>query len=143
MKKYIFSLLLSVLLAFATACSDDDLGPSIFDTSGDELTELDLWLQEKFVDPYNIEVIYKWKDVETSMGYNLTPPKEENAKGLANVLLNIWCEPYMEVGGATFFKSVSPKQLLFIGSSRYTSSGTVTKGTAEGGRKIVIFEVDQ
>ena len=100
MKKYIFSLLLFVLLAFATACSDDDLGPSIFDTSGDELTELDLWLQEKFVDPYNIEVIYKWKDVETSMGYNLTPPKEENAKGLANVLLNIWCEPYMEVGGS-------------------------------------------
>ena len=143
MKKYIFNLLLLAFLFCVTACSDDDLGPSIFDTTTEELTELDLWMQKNFVEPYNIEVIYKWRDVETSMEYNLTPPKEDNAKGLADVLLNIWCKPYVEIGGESFFKSLSPKQLLFIGSSRYTSSGTVTKGTAEGGRKIVIFEVDQ
>ena len=128
MKKYIFNLLLLALLFCVTACSDDDLGPSIFDTTTEELTELDLWMQKNFVEPYNIEVIYKWRDVETSMEYNLTPPKEDNAKGLADVLLNIWCKPYVEIGGESFFKSLSPKQLLFIGSSRYTSSGTVTKG---------------
>ena len=33
MKKYIFNLLLLALLFCVTACSDDDLGPSIFDTT--------------------------------------------------------------------------------------------------------------
>ena len=32
---------------------------------------------------------------------------------------------------------------MFIGSSRYNSDGTVTKGSAEGGRKIIIYEVNQ
>ena len=53
MKKYIFNLLLLALLFCVTACSDDDLGPSIFDTTTEELTELDLWMQKNFVEPYN------------------------------------------------------------------------------------------
>lgn len=143
MKRYIFNWMILALLFCTTACSEDDLGPSIFDTSGDDLTELDLWMQNNFVKPYNIEVLYKWKDIESDMTANLTPPTEENAKGFAGTLKRIWCEPYVNIAGDVFFKKLAPKQLLLIGSSRYNSSGTVTKGEAEGGRKIIIYEIDQ
>ncbi|MFR7810307.1 MAG: hypothetical protein ACLU4N_14160 [Butyricimonas faecihominis] len=55
MKNIYLTLLLLVLLFCVTACSDDDLGPSIFDTTTEELTELDLWMQKNFVEPYNMK----------------------------------------------------------------------------------------
>lgn len=143
MKRYILNLLLLVSSFMMAACSDEKLGDSIFDTSTDDLSVTDLWFQQNFVKPYNIEVLYKWKDIESDMTVNLTPPTEENAQGFSDVLLKIWCEPYVDIAGATFFKQLTPKQLLLIGSSKYNSSGTVTKGEAEGGRKITIYEIDQ
>ena len=53
MKRYILNLFLLVMLFSVSACSDDDLGPSIFDPSTEELTELDLWMQANFTKPYN------------------------------------------------------------------------------------------
>ena len=63
MKRYILNLFLLVMLFSVSACSDDDLGPSIFNPSTEELTELDLWMQDNFTKPYNIEVLYKWLDI--------------------------------------------------------------------------------
>ena len=37
MKRYILNLFLLVMLFSVSACSDDDLGPSIFDPSTEEL----------------------------------------------------------------------------------------------------------
>ena len=107
-----------------------------------EMTELDLWFKREFVDPYNIEILYKWKDIETEYSHNLVPPTEEKAQGFAEALKQIWCQPYMEIAGPTFFKSLSPKQFMLIGSVKYNSSGTTTKGSAEAGRKIIIYEVN-
>ena len=143
MKRYILNLFLLVMLFSVSACSDDDLGPSIFDPSTGELTELDLWMQANFTKPYNIEVLYKWLDIESDMAATLVPPTEDNAAGLADVLKKIWCLPYVNIAGSDFFCKLAPKQLMFIGSSRYNSDGTVTKGSAEGGRKIIIYEVNQ
>ena len=143
MKRYILNLFLLVMLFSVSACSDDDLGPSIFDPSTEELTELDLWMQANFTKPYNIEVLYKWLDIESDMAATLVPPTEDNAAGLADVLKKIWCLPYVNIAGNDFFCKLAPKQLMFIGSSRYNSDGTVTKGSAEGGRKIIIYEVNQ
>ena len=74
MKRYILNLFLLVMLFSVSACSDDDLGPSIFDPSTEELTELDLWMQANFTKPYNIEVLYKWLDIESDMAATLVPP---------------------------------------------------------------------
>ena len=82
MKRYILNLFLLVMLFSVSACSDDDLGPSIFDPSTEELTELDLWMQANFTKPYNIEVLYKWLDIESDMAATLVPPTEDNAAGV-------------------------------------------------------------
>ena len=99
MKRYILQLLAGIMLFTLAACSDDDLGPSIFDTSERDRTEVDLWLLENFVKPYNIEIVYKWEDSQTGLGYNLTPPEEGKAWELARALKTMWVEPYVEEGG--------------------------------------------
>ncbi len=43
-------------------------------------------MQANFTKPYNIEVLYKWLDIESDMAATLVPPTEDNAAGLADVL---------------------------------------------------------
>ena len=140
--QYIHIIALGLMLL--SACSEDEkFEKTIFDTTPPTLTGLDLWIMDSITSPYNIEVIYKWKDVETDLGRNLTPPFEDKADGFVKILKSIWIEPYINEAGLTFFNTLSPKQLLLIGSSAYNSNGTITLGSAEGGRKIVIYEINQ
>ena len=142
MKKYILRLFAGLMLFSVTACSDDDLGPSIFDTSERDRTEIDKWLQENYIDPYNIEIVYKWHDSYTGLAYNLVAPKEDKAWELAKALKVMWIEPYVDEAGETFFNKLSPKQVAFIGSARYNSDGKFTEGASDGGRMIVIYSVN-
>ena len=130
------------MLFTLAACSDDDLGPSIFDTSERDRTEVDLWLLENFVKPYNIEIVYKWEDSQTGLGYNLTPPEEGKAWELARALKTMWVEPYVEEGGKTFFNRISPKQVVFIGSARYNDDGSFTQGASDSEHQIVLYAVN-
>lgn len=144
MKRYfLHSLLLLAAVIVMQSCSEDKLTPSVFDPDSVEYTEIDLWMIENFVKPYNIEILYKWQDIQSDYTHNLTPPAEEKAWGFADALKKIWCDPYMNVAGKYFFKKLAPKQFVLIGSIKYNSSGTYTKGSAEAGRKIIIYEVDQ
>lgn len=144
MKKYLIYLFIAGLLFLFTACSDDDkFEDTIFDVTPVTLSGLDLWIMDSLTVPHNIEVIYKWKDIETDLGRNLSPPEEEKAEAFARVIKKIWTEPYVEEAGTTFFNTLAPKQLLLVGSSAYNTNGTITLGTAEGGRKIVIYEINQ
>lgn len=143
MKRFTTYFIILCGLIFASACSkDDSFEPTIFDTKAPELNGLDLWIMDNITTPYNIEVIYKWKDAETDLGRNLTPPLESKADGFVKIIKEIWINPYVDEAGETFFKTLSPKQILLIGSSAYNTNGTITLGTAEGGRKIVIYEIN-
>ncbi len=53
-----------------------------------------------------------------------------------------WIEPYEQQAGGNFIKKLSPKQFVLVGSPEYNSNGTITLGTAEGGRKVVLFKLN-
>lgn len=65
-------LLATVSIGF-TACSEDDVdfGFSVIKDSRTPQNDLDKWLDKNFVEPYNIEMRYRWEDNETSMDYIL------------------------------------------------------------------------
>lgn len=141
--KKIYTLLLSavVLLGF-TACSEDDLGRSIIDIPKEPSTEIDIWINENMTKPHNIEVLYKWIDAETDLGKNLVPPSESVVIPFLEVMKDVWVDVYVDVAGLDYFNRLAPKQLLLIGSASYNQGGTITQGTAEAGRKIVLYEVN-
>lgn len=132
--------LISVVL---TACSDDDdFADSIFDLTEPELSELDLWLENNFRKPYNVRVLYKWKDFETNQVLKLVPAKEEKVIPFLEIIQQAWMNPYVELGGVDFFARTSPKQIMLIGSSGYLEDGMYLLGEAEQGNRITIYGVN-
>jgi substrate import-associated zinc metallohydrolase lipoprotein len=142
-RKIFISLIAVVALGALAACSEDEkFDSSIFDTTPPARTGLDTWIVTNYTLPHNIEIDYKWQYIESDLSRNLTPPKEDQVEGIVKMLKKVWIEPYIKIAGLDFFNSLTPKQLFLIGSEAWNSGGTRTVGTAEGGRKIVLYEVD-
>lgn len=105
-------------------------------------TAVDDWLAENYVKPYNIEVKYRWDPFELDLSKDMTPPKEEMVIPAMETVRDIWIKPYEKVGGADFMKINSPKQFVLVGSPEVNGDGTITLGTADGGRKIVLYVIN-
>ncbi|MBQ1929125.1 MAG: hypothetical protein II344_00640, partial [Bacteroidales bacterium] len=120
-----------LILALALCCSfvmiscnkEDNLSMSteIVGLGGEttEQNEIDQWLYENYVKPYNIEVKYKWDQFELDLTATLVPPKEEVVIPLMTAIKKIWIEPYEAVAGSTFIKNLCPKKYVLVGSPRY------------------------
>lgn len=143
MARVTFSCLLLAGTGLVTvSCNDDEMKDgSIFDTTPPVRNEFDQWLMKNYVNPYNIDFMYKWEDSEIDMQYNLVPAKMEQAIKLAKVVKYVWLEAYDEVAGINFTRTYVPKQILVIGSPAYNTNGTSTLGTAEGGLKVILYNV--
>lgn len=132
------------MFIFMTSCKDsDNVGESQIDVSTPVLNDLDVWLRQEFVTPYNIEIQYKWDINETDVERYLHPPFESSVQPVAEALLKIWIEPYSELGGEDFVKKIAPRFFTFVGSFNYNpNSPTITLGLAEAGVKISLFNID-
>ncbi len=144
MKRIIYIAILT-LFVFAVSCDDSEnsVGESQIDTSTPILNELDIWLRDTFVEPYNIEILYKWDINDTDIDRYLHPPYQSSVKPVAEALQKIWIEPYSTLGGEDFIKKIAPRQFTFVGSFNYNpNSPTITLGVAEAGTKITLFNID-
>ncbi len=146
LKKYF--IVFSIILA-ATACEDGyndavDISDTDYVTNDPKYppTLLDSWLMNNFTQPFNIEVKYRWDASEADLYRTLVPPKVSQVQPLMEVVKDVWIDPYNALAGNSFIKTYCPKQFLLIGSARYNIDGTFTLGTAEGGRKVVLYVVN-
>lgn len=139
---------LIVFITMAVSCRDPynhDLDESKLNFAQNDLpapTVLDDWLFENFTAPYNIEVKYRWDASEVDVNKVLVPPIPGKVQSIMSVVKDAWITPYVEEAGGTFLKTFCPKQFVLIGSPNFNPGGTITLGTAEGGRKIVLFVVN-
>lgn len=146
--KYIAAFALLPMLA---ACSNDELGPTIFPEVSDEpdpnsyTYKFDKWLNDNFRDVYNVDFKYLMEDVEADMDYNLVPATLDNAMDLALLTKYLWYDSYEEAyQSKDFIKSYGPRILHLVGSPAYNpNSGTETLGLAEGGLKVTLFKVNE
>ena len=144
-KNYIKLLILFLGLTFVTACEEkEDLDTELVGLGGESWVKgpVDNWLDQNYVTPYNIEVKYRFDRYEVSLGRVLTPPREDKVIPVMETIKTTWIEPYNLEAGPDFIKKLSPKQFVLVGSASYNSNGTITLGTAEGGRKIVLYVVN-
>jgi len=148
--KNIAKSILALFLAGAllTSCSkDDDLSgaENILGIGGDTWvkTDIDKWLYDSLTKPNNIAVKYKWDQFEFDISRTLTPPDESKVIPLWSMIKQSWIEPYIAEAGIVFFNKYSPKSFILSGSVSYNDNGSVILGTAEGGRKIVLYGVNR
>ena len=143
MKKIKVFILLALALA-AVSCSEEDLdSKSIFDTSSPERNAFETWILDNYTEPYNIDLKYRFEDIESDMKYNVTPAAYDKSVALAKLVKYLWIEAYEELVGQEFVATYCPKVLHFVGSPEYEKSGgSMVLGTAEGGLKITLFNVN-
>lgn len=141
--------LIGIFIALATlslwSCSEDDLDPnSIFGgtETGKVPNEFDTWLLNNYTLPYNIEFKYRFEDMETDNTYNLVAADYDRSIALAKFTKYLWLESYEELLGPDFIRTYCPRLLFLIGSPAYNTDGSVVLGTAEGGLKITLYNVN-
>ena len=148
MKTLLFGAIAMTTLGFV-ACSDDDMGPSIFDTREYPLDRsaysfpLDTFLKVTYLEPYNMQFIYRMEDIGSDMTKNLTPASYEKSVELAVLLKYLWLNVYEQYAGQEFLKINAPRIIHVIGSKNLNpSQGTETLGEAGGGLKISLFNTN-
>jgi len=145
MKRYAIQTLILCWLGLLAGCSkDEDLDTSGLNLQGDTQAQgpVDQWLYENMVVPYNIEVKYRFDRYEVALDKVLSPAREDRVIPVMETVLQTWIQPYEQEAGSDFIKKLSPKQFVLVGSPEFNSNGTITLGTAEGGRKVVLYVVN-
>lgn len=142
MKKITF-VFLCVLAVLASSCKEDALdSTSIFDTTSPTRNSFDTWILKNYTTPYNIDFKYKYDDKETDNTYNLAPADYDRSVALSKLVKYLWIDSYEELLGKDFIRKYCPKMIQLIGSPAYTTQGSIVLGTAEGGLKITLYNVN-
>lgn len=139
--KYIFIAAMAMLMV---ACSEDELDSQSIFVDDDEAVEndFDKWLKVNYVDNYNIQFKYRFEFKESDDDYNLSPADYEKGVALAKLTKYMWLETYDKVKGKDFIRSYCPKIMHLVGSPAYNEDGSIVLGTAEGGMKITLYNVN-
>lgn len=143
MKRYSLLLaLLAVILGFSS-CSKDELNTeSIFPNMPVQRNNFDTWLLNNYTKPYNVSFNYRYSDKDVSSYFNLVPADSTKAVALAIMMRHIWIEAYTELLGEKFMKENCPRIMQLVGSPQYKQDEELVLGTAEGGLKITLFNVN-
>lgn len=142
MKLYKIILFFFALVALASCDKEDDLVvDDISGLGGDTWTPgaIDKWISDSLTTPYNISAKYKWDQSELPLDRSLVPPLEDKVIPVLSSIRRAWISPYIAEAGDVFFKKYAPKFFALVGSASYNQDGTIVLGTAEGGRKVVLY----
>ena len=139
----IIAAILSMTLIIGSCKKEDALGSvdNIPGLGGDTWVPgvIDNWILDTLTTPYNIAVKYKWDqgELQDDFNKNLVPPKEEKVIPMMGAIKKVWINSYITEAGLDFFKRISPKFFILVGSPAF-ERGAIKLGTAEGGRKVTL-----
>lgn len=147
LKQILLASLVSLVM-FSSCVKEDALPPleNIPGLGGDRWAKgpIDQWIVDSLTLPYNIAVKYKWDQADASfIDRTLVPPMEEKVIPVLSTIRTAWIEPYVAEAGLQFFKVYSPKFFVLVGSPAYNTDGSRVLGVAEGGRKVLLLEVNE
>lgn len=145
LKHIIHTGLFGLLLANTWSCKKSetlDVDMSRYNLSVEGKTDLDAWISTNLTDPYNIQLVYRFERNLTDVAKDIAPISLDKVKPTAEAIINIFLKTYEKVAGSTFIKTYTPKQFVLYGSPSYNSNGTIVLGTADGGRRVVLYEMN-
>ncbi|RZJ53014.1 MAG: hypothetical protein EOO44_09920 [Flavobacterium sp.] len=131
-----------VSIVLISCASDDQPGETQLDYTQPAKTALDNWITTSYLNPYNINVQYKWNQNTVDNSRYLFPPTIEKVKPALEIVQTIWLKSYSTIGGADFVKKIAPREIVLVGGVNLNSVGTRTLGLAEGGQRVTLFETD-
>ena len=142
LNKYKKLVLLSAVVLLGSCAGDEPLKESQLDLSTPPKTALDNWIDTNYLLPYNINVQYKWNPNVVDNNRFLYPPIQAKVQPVLEIVQKIWLESYKTVAGPNFVKNIAPREFVLVGGVNLNTTGTITLGLAEGGKRITFFETD-
>ena len=142
LNKYKKLALLSAVVLLGSCAGDEPLKDSQLDLSTPPKTALDNWIDTNYLLPYNINVQYKWNPNVVDNNRFLYPPIQAKVQPVLEIVQKIWLESYKAVAGPNFVKNIAPREFVLVGGVNLNTTGTITLGLAEGGKRITFFETD-
>lgn len=133
---------LTILCLLLSCRKNADITPgSYLSTTPPSGNELDSWIEENFAKPYNIEVVYRWSQPLLGMDDYLYPPALDSVKPMLKLIKKLWIEPYSSVADPRLVSKVAPRQLVLVGGMKAIPGATIL-GTAQQGRRVILYEVN-
>lgn len=133
---------LLLIITLVSCAHEDQPGESQLDFTRPNQTTLDNWITTNYLNPYNINVQYKWNQNTVDNSRFLFPPLVEKVQPALEIVQKIWLDSYAKIGGADFVKIIAPREIVLVGGVNLNSVGTKTLGLAEGGQRVTLFETD-
>ncbi len=143
MKKSIF-IALSLLFGAASlqSCTEELSDNSQIIDSEVIKNDFDLWLDDNMLEPYNLEVLYRFSDIISDNDFVLSPADYDQSILLAKLVRYLVLQPYDDVTGSRkFIKAYFPKTIHLVGSVAY-QDGSVVLGTADAGKLMTLYNVN-
>ncbi|MBO9202980.1 MULTISPECIES: substrate import-associated zinc metallohydrolase lipoprotein [Niastella] len=135
-------LFLSIGSCRKSSTLDVDMSKYIIDNPAP--TELDGWITDNLTNPYNIQLQYRYeRDLLGDIGKDVSPVKLDKVKPTADAIINIFLKTYEKAGGVAFIKTYTPKQFVLFGSPAYNTDGSLTLGSADGGRRVILYDLNK
>jgi len=136
--------IVAVLLIFSACKKEEALKVDMnkYNSDFNAQNSTDRWLMDNVTTPYNIEVVYRFDRNLTEVSKDISPANLDKVQPVMESVLNIFLKPYEKLAGKAFIKKLCPKQYVLYGSVSYNTNGSVTLATAEGGRKVVLYDVN-
>ena len=129
--------------ASLVSCQKETLSEeSVIRVSVTAPTPFDEWLEENYVNPYNIDFKYRFELNESDKNYYTIPADYELAIKMAHLVKYLCIDTYDEVAGINFTRGYFPKMFFLIGEWEYRNNGTYILGTAESGKKILLSGIN-
>ena len=103
---------------------------------------IDDWILSNLTAPYNVAVKYKWDQSEMEFNKIIVPPDESKIVPVLNAVKQVWIDNYVAETNDLFMKKYCPKFFVLAGSASWNTDGTIILGQAEGGRKILLYQIN-
>ncbi|WP_157836770.1 substrate import-associated zinc metallohydrolase lipoprotein [Sphingobacterium deserti] len=136
--------LLMGLSLLACSKSDENLDVDLSKYNSDTYvkTAVDDWITTNLTTPFNIQVVYRFERNLTDVSRDISPSKLETVQPTMELVLDGFINVYKEVAGSAFIKTYTPKQFVLYGSGSYNSNNSYNLGTADGGRRVVLYDTN-
>lgn len=137
-------MVLCIMLAFS--CRKDtellDVDLSTYNSDSFKTGPVDEWIYNNLTVPYNVEVKYRFDRGMGDISNNIAPPELSKVQPVSEMILNGFIKVYEKIAGPSFIKTYTPKQFALWGSLTYRSNGVTVLGTADNGRRIVLYDIN-
>ncbi|WP_237277533.1 zinc-binding metallopeptidase [Tenacibaculum ovolyticum] len=142
--KYIILICIISIITFSN-CEETDVpsaDKSVINQDFSDKSKFDIFLKREFVDTYNVELLYKLPLIETDLNSYIVPADYNQSVRMSNLVKYLALEPYAKIVSKEFLKKYFPKMIVLVGSGSYDNNGTVILGTAEGGLKVTLYDIN-